>query len=114
MIIEQKNKEWIEKVLSDIPFVNWDRFLDLKWARNRNITVFGWIEREDSYKDFVVLEFDLVRSEVFFVSTSSEKYSKKISEILGSSHTICQRVEDNFNVNNSIKLQEVSGNSSHN
>ena len=24
--MNEKNKQWIEKVLGDLPFVNWDRF----------------------------------------------------------------------------------------
>ena len=103
-MMDKKNKAWIEKTLQDIPFVIWDRYLDIVYKGNRIINVFGWIDREDSYKDFVDLEFNLKTSQVFFISTSSKKYSEEISKILGSSHVDCNRVEDGFKINNSISL----------
>ena len=112
IVLEEKNmnekkKLWIEKTLSDLPFVNWDRFLDLRFEENRVLHVFGWIKREDSYKDFVSLEFDVVNQKVFFIATSSKKYSKRIAEILGcSDHADCQRIEDFFKIENMIKLKE--------
>ena len=105
--MNEKKKLWIEKTLSDLPFVNWDRFLDLRFEENRVLHVFGWIKREDSYKDFVSLEFDVVNQKVFFIATSSKKYSKRIAEILGcSDHADCQRIEDFFKIENMIKLKE--------
>lgn len=104
MEIEKRNKEWVEKVLSALEFVNWDRFFEISFASHRIINVFGWIDREDDYKDFVDIEFNIMRQEVTFLSTSSEEHSKKIADILGSMHIPCQRVEDNFDVKNVTKL----------
>jgi hypothetical protein len=40
-------------VCNELPFVNWDRFIDL----SSTVLVFGWIDRkQDSYKDFVTVE----------------------------------------------------------
>lgn len=110
MFMNNKNKKWIERTLNDIPFVKWDRFLDLKFGRNRIIHTFGWINREDNYKDFVCLEFDIIKQEVLFISTSSKKYSKKISDILGSKHTDCERIENSFNINNCVIINQSHNN----
>lgn len=94
-------KDWIEKTLEKLPFVRWDRYIEDK--DDNLIEMYGWIDREDDYKDFVLLEFNLNKKEVYFVATSSDKYSEQIAEILNSSHSDCIRVEDNFYVFNSIK-----------
>ena len=108
-MIKEANKGWIEKVLNTIPFVKWDRCIEV-YNQNQNynvINIFGWIDREDSYKDFVDLEFDLNEGKVYFISTSSKKYSKKIAEIIGSRHFPCCRVEDIFKIENSISLSKT-------
>jgi len=104
-IIDQKNKEWIEKVLSDLYFVNWDRFFVNRYADTYVINIFGWIDREDSYKDFIDLEFDIHKQEVYFIATSSAKYTQKIAKILGCGHLPCERIENNFKIKNSIILE---------
>jgi len=102
MILKQPDKDWIEGILQRMPFVMWDRFTDnLSVPPERWIRVFGWIERpEDSYKDFVLLDFDIPRNEAVFISTSSAAYSKQIGDILETGHTDCQRVEDAFSIPN--------------
>ena len=103
MIIEQENKQWIERVLTHLPFVQWDRFLNINAVDIRIISIFGWIDRKkDNYKDFVHLKFNLITQKVCFLGTSSKEYSKKISAILGSQHIDCQRVKENFEVLNAF------------
>ena len=99
----KENKEWIQEVLNKLPFVKWDRFVEDEEANL--IEIYGWIDRGDNYKDFVLLEFNLTKQEVYFIATSSDKYSEKIAEILNSSHSDCKRVEDNFDVQNSAKTK---------
>jgi hypothetical protein len=92
----------IESVLNDFPEVAWDRFT----FRHGQITVFGWIDREDSYKDFMLVRF--VDDSVWFV-TSSAKYSAEFSARSGgSTHTQCQRVEGVLNVRTTGLGHEVS------
>ena len=84
-------------VCNELPFVNWDRFIDL----SNSVLVFGWIERkQDGYKDFVTVEVNS-RGQVEY-TTSSAEYSEEISEIYAAYgrlprgvHESCQRVEDN-------------------
>ena len=45
----------IEKILKGLKFVMWDRFV--QHAKD-GITFYGWIDREDSYKDFLVLQYN--------------------------------------------------------
>lgn len=93
-----------------LPFVRWDRFHE----RDNGIAVFGWIDREDLYKDFVSLDYNydskeskITRKKTWSMGylTSSQKYSKEIGRILtqGSDHSDCKRVEDYFKEVNCIK-----------
>ena len=83
-------------VCNELPFVNWDRFVDC----GNIVAVFGWIDREkDSYKDFVCVEISR-RGYVEF-TTSSAKYTEIISNIYVKHgrlppgvHEPCQRIED--------------------
>jgi len=86
----------IVDVCNEIPFVNWDRFIDC----GSTVVVFGWIDRkQDSYKDFVTIEVNS-KGQVEF-TTSSAEHSETISEIYSAygrlpagAHLPCQRVED--------------------
>lgn len=101
----------VTEVCNELPFVNWDRFIDC----GSTVLVFGWIDREkDSYKDFVSVEV-FRQGYVEFV-TSSAKYSQIISDIyvsrrrlLPGMHVPCQRVEDSeelAGVKNFIKINK--------
>jgi hypothetical protein len=101
----------LTKVCNELPFVNWDRFIDC----GRMVVVFGWIDREkDSYKDFVSVEVSQ-RGYVDF-TTSSAKYSETISKIYAShghlpseAHEPCQRIEDNnllAGIKNVVKIRD--------
>lgn len=97
-------------VCNELPFVNWDRFVDC----GRSAVVFGWIDRKkDNYKDFVCVEV-YPRGYLEF-TTSSAEYSETISEIYVNNgrlspgtHEPCQRVEDSrqlAGVKNAVKLK---------
>lgn len=93
-MMDTEERKWIGRVLKKLDFVMWDRY----WIQNTVFTVFGWIERKkDSYKDFVILDFTLrpnmKPSCIYFLGTSSAEYSEKIADILGSQHTVCNRME---------------------
>ncbi|KKK65483.1 hypothetical protein LCGC14_2973650 [marine sediment metagenome] len=109
MIIIQKQKEWIERVLTSLHFVKWDRFLDINFDKQRALNFYGWIEHscgtEDTYKDFVCIEFNLFSNKVYFVATSSSEKSKEICEILDDKHNDCHRVEHDFQISNVVKLK---------
>lgn len=100
----------VTEVCNELPFVNWDRFIDC----GSTVVVFGWIDREkDSYKDFVSVEVNR-QGYVDFV-TSSAKYSEIISEIYfrhnrlpSGAHVPCQRIEDEkllADIKNFIKIR---------
>ena len=94
-------KQRIESQLKAMPFVTWDRYVLLVDA----VEIYGWIDREDSYKDFVCLFF-YADGDVAY-STSSTKFSKKIHLIINGTtrdHRACRRVEDYFDVQNMIRL----------
>lgn len=110
--IPTKAKEWVEQQLSKLDFVTWDRLVVTNLFGDIDFTVYGWIDRDkDNYKDFVVLEFNVPEHTapptVNFISTSSDKYSQKIGELLGTGHTRCSRVEDYFNIENMISLGDT-------
>jgi len=94
--IAPKMARIVTDVCNELPFVNWDRFIDC----GSTVVVFGWIDREkDNYKDFVCVEVSH-RGHVEY-TTSSAKYSETISNIyvshgrlLPGTHEPCQRIED--------------------
>jgi hypothetical protein len=112
--VKSAQKRKIESTLEKLEFVEWDRFtLWSGWRYGEILTLYGWIEREeDSYKDFLTLELQCLEDssvvEVGGFTTSSERYSEKINEILYSGdveHNPCERVENHFDVENSIELE---------
>lgn len=102
----------MEHILEKLEFVEWDRLLEFKNENGNRITrVFGWIEREDEYKDFVHLEFLEESNEVLFLGTSSKQYSEKIHTILygedDDQHVQCRRVENQLDIENVIEIEGV-------
>ena len=94
--MELKKKKVIENVLAKLSFINWDRY----FGEGNNLTFFGWIDRKDKYKDFVVLDFS---GENIWFATSSKKYSREIADILNQTHSVCKRVEHFCDLPNVIK-----------
>ncbi len=91
----------IEVLLKSFPEVNWDR-----WSGDySDATLFGWVDRNDSYKDYV--ELTVIKGVPQSISTSSAKYSAEFSNRLDFTHSDCLRVEDYFNVPNVIKIKET-------
>jgi hypothetical protein len=85
-----------EEHMNLYPEVSWDRFTE----RPDGMTVYGWIGREDAYKDFMVLIIDL-KGRSFFIRflTSSARYSEEFSRRAGGTgHIACKRVEGVFSV----------------
>ena len=116
--LRTSEKELIANTLNRLPFVKWDRasfLLSPRIGKNRRrelwLAVFGWIDREDSYKDFIVLDFQLIngtlRPAVF--SCSSSKFSEQaVKIIMGAdiNHNSCFRVESIVGVEKCIKLEK--------
>ena len=96
--MEQNKKNYMCNILRKLSFVKWDRY----FGKEENLTFYGWIDREDNYKDFVFIEFN--DGGYITHGTSSNKYSKKISKILMKEHSDCKRVENFCNIPNMIKL----------
>ncbi|MBD3184913.1 hypothetical protein GF312_21705 [Candidatus Poribacteria bacterium] len=108
--MNNKMANTVVEVCNELPFVNWDRFIDC----GSSVLVFGWIDRDqDNYKDFITVEI-FRRGHVEF-TTSSAKYSQKISDIyvkhgrlFPGTHLPCQRFEDYdqlADVNNVIRIR---------
>ena len=103
-------KAWCEQVLSSFTFVKWDRFIRTKMVNGPHmLTCYGWIDRaQDAYKDFVVIDLVLDDQRVNYVVSSSAEYGAKISELCGYSsdrEKTCVRIENEFDVPNSVKLK---------
>jgi len=109
--IPETAKEWVEGKLAKCTFVKWDRFVLAEDPEQDGlvITVYGWIDRQDEYKDFVTVEFWTARDTVDF-TTSSEQYTERLHRLLIGedldSHNECRRVEHTFNVPNAVTLHE--------
>lgn len=110
--IPQSHREWIESKLSALDMVQWDRYAAGDWyGEQPHFTVYGWIDRQDEYKDFVVVIF-WPENENFYFTTSSEEYTQEIyRRLVGEEpekHNDCQRVEHTFDVENAIELDHNS------
>jgi len=109
--IECDAREHIEDVLSRLDMVDWDRFIHGTDPNTvgRYINVYGWIERVDKYKDFVVLRFMLDYDPTLIgFTTSSDQYTEEIYRLIygerPDQHVSCKRVEDRFDIPNAIEL----------
>ena len=108
-------KEAADKLNKYFPEVAWDRFVredepidqELREA-SAIYSMYGWIEREDSYKDFIFVTF--YWDGYFTYWTSSAKYSEIFHErIQGSTegHTDCERIEEWFpDIKNVVRLKK--------
>lgn len=97
----------VTETLNKLPEVVWDRFAG---DGVDNVSVFGWIERDDGRSDFAFVMID--KDGPWLVSTSSAKYSAEFSARLGmgsDGHTGCRRVEDHFEGVSCVRLQEATG-----
>lgn len=100
-------KKPIIQKMKEMSFVKWDRLTRFK----DEINAFGWIERNDNYKDFVVLS--QLKDGGFWFITSSKNFSSLIHEIVfkrdsySIKHNPCERVEDVFKeIDNCVKLKK--------
>lgn len=87
-------------VMNRFTFVRWDRMVesDFEGTPHMEVKVYGWIDREDSHADFVILTF-VTWAEMVGFTTSSDKHSQEISKILYGpdlGHTPCARIEHVF------------------
>jgi len=96
------NKKETKELLLKFTFVMWDRFIDL----GNILQFYGWMERGDRYKDFIVLCIDKNTGNTGYTNSSEKNASKirKILKIKKSGTSQCQRVEHHYGVKNSIKL----------
>nr|WP_305794632.1 hypothetical protein [Halomarina rubra] len=101
------NRRWMEKQLRKVRFVEWDRFTVGQWHDEQSVSVYGWIDREDEYKDFVLVIFWPESEEFYFTTSSADRTEDIYRALVGddmTEHNECHRVEDNFNVENSVTL----------
>ena len=93
----------VVEALNKLPEVTWDRFA----GDGGNVSVFGWIYREDKKADYILVMIDYQGP--WLISTSSAKYSADFSARLGmdsDGHTECRRVEDHFTGVRCVRLKE--------
>jgi hypothetical protein len=89
-----------EEQMNLFPEVAWDRYTESE----NGLTLYGWIGREDSHEDFMVILIKLAgRSLHIRFITSSARYSKEFSRRSGGTHHIpCKRIEGVFNVRTTV------------
>jgi len=84
--------KFLEHVASQVP-VEWDRYVEDEGS----YSVYGWIQRSDGKRDFVLVNIkEDLGTYVSFV-TSSAKYSRTLTEVIygeTSEHIDCKKVED--------------------
>ena len=110
-LIQYDNKmiKKISRWLSKFEFVEWDRFIET----NEFYHIYGWINRDDNYKDFIVIDFSKKTGLPDFWISSSHTFDHKIIEVLKHLETLkhainnaqCKRVEDFFPIKNKVVLK---------
>lgn len=108
--MDRLHKARIEWWLTNLPFVKWDRYTD----NQDNINIYGWIDRKDQYKDFMLIKYNKQEKTIVAWTTSSAEYDPKIKEIMKASRFFqddknsvkCQRVESSFRTKNVVKLKD--------
>lgn len=103
-----KNREWIAEQLGTASIVEWDRFIVEDHDGTQRVEVYGWINRDDDYKDFVIVRF-WPENEEFGYTTSSDEwtewlYNEWFDHDDLSGHNECRRVEHAFDVENVVEL----------
>lgn len=99
--------EDLEEDLEALDFVEWDRWTGGEWSEGHEyVTVYGWIDRDDEYKDFVeIIGWD--DGGVYF-TTSSAEYTEEIYQVLFDEpldeHNDCRRVENVLDIENMIEV----------
>jgi len=85
-------KKFIEDIAKLIP-IEWDRFTEKEGYYN----IFGWIERKDGKRDFVLVQLYLDNGEIKGdYCTSSAKYSEEIYKYFYGTiegYINCQKIE---------------------
>lgn len=115
-LTEEQLNNIVEDVMTDLPFVDWDRAIEWIYEGRKCMRIYGWIERDnDEYKDFVLIGIyemeDVEKADIEFIGTSSEQYSEEIFKRLFpdadlDEHNECIRLENRFDVENVIVLDD--------
>lgn len=115
-LTEEQFDSIVEDVMTDLPFVDWDRGVKYECDGLKRIVIYGWIEREeDAYKDFVVIGIyekeDVEEATVDYIASSSSKYSEEIHRRLfpdedTEEHNECFRLEDKFDIQNLVRIRD--------
>ena len=90
--------------------MKFDRFTVGEWNGEQSVSVYGWIEREDDYKDFLLIIFWPEREEFYHVTSSAERTEDIYRALVGDDmdeHNECRRVEDSFNVDNAVTMEDA-------
>lgn len=105
--------QWCEDQLAKLDMVDWDRFtVGQDPKHGLTISVYGWIDREDEFKDFVIVVFYPESGDdgLQFYTTSSDEWTAEIHERLfgvePESHNDCKRVENYMDIPNAIELDD--------
>lgn len=98
-----EQKAVVAELMNRLPFVTWDRCVEYTGAENvydDDLSVFGWIARDDGRSDFVELVWPtLAKPDQCGFSTSNAERSHEIADLLfggHEGHLDCQRVRDVF------------------
>lgn len=84
----------IAHALNMFPEAMWDKYLD----DGQDIIVYGWLDRDDQYKDFIVIVIDQIDFTYWFV-TSSDRYLRKFNNRhkhsygIGNGHSKCLPID---------------------
>jgi len=89
-----KLTDTLKQLAENFP-IEWDRFTQDE--SNNFHCVYGWINRSDGQRDFILIEYWSDCPDNVWYCTSSAKYSAEISKLMygeTTNHNQCQKVEN--------------------
>jgi len=93
--------------LEALDFVQWDRFTSGEYSDDLDfVEVYGWIDRPDDYKDFVVVT-QYSNGHRNFTTSSSEHTEAIFQQLFDEpldEHNDCKRVENYVDIPNMVEL----------
>jgi len=98
----------LEESMERLDFVQWDRYAAGEWDEHADYVIaYGWIDRDDGYKDYVELLTWSEGDNVMF-TTSSAEYTEEIYRRLygeePDDHSDCKRIENAVDIDNVVEL----------
>lgn len=99
----------LQQRLAAAEMVEWDRFIMEENGDNSPmIRVYGWVDRDDQYKDFVLVDYFVEPEEVTYITSNPSIEDDLEAALVHKDEDVetvdCKRVEHYSDIDNAIQL----------